>query len=410
MVSTRPNVILLTVDTLRKDALGCYGNKSGLSPFIDSLEDKCIKFTKAQSIGPYTQASFPGILTSSYYLEYGREKKLSSKRTLISEVLKKAGIVTAGFHSNPYLSDFFGWNRGWDIFYDSMDTDVTPEVPYVKGDGINKKVGEWLSLYTRGKEYRPFFLWLHYMDVHEPYVPKRKYIDMVDASINLTQDEMFNLFKNVVLKRDVSDKGTVRFLKKLYDAHVREVDDYIKDFFDMLGNLDLLQNSIIIISSDHGDEFGEHDGLSHDGKMYCELIDVPLLIYDYGRAKGEICHTLVSNIDLPPTIVRLFGLEIVKDFEGHSLLPLGDYPQKGCFGEAIDKVGHKEKDTDKPVYFYRENDLKIIYRESENIWEMYNLKEDPEEVNNIIDTSSMADDMKEKLRPRIRKMSLGTGY
>jgi hypothetical protein len=105
--------------------------------------------------------------------------------------------------------------------------------------------------------------------------------------------------------------------------------------------------------------------------------------------------------------VHLFGLELVKDFEGHSLLPLRDYPQKGCFGEAIGKVGHKEKDIDKPVYFYRENDLKIIYRETENIWEMYNLKEDRKEVNNIIDTSSVADDMKEKLRPRIRKMGQG---
>ena len=81
------NVILLTVDTLRKDVLGCYGNKNGLTPFVDSLQNKCIMFTKPQSIGPYTQASFPGILTSSYYLQYGRGKKLSPKRTLISEVL-----------------------------------------------------------------------------------------------------------------------------------------------------------------------------------------------------------------------------------------------------------------------------------------------------------------------------------
>ena len=395
------NIILLTVDTLRRNVLGYYGNKSGLTPFVDSLQDKCIRFTKAQSIGPYTQASFPGILTSSYYLQYGRGKKLSPKRTLISEVLQKAGVVTAGFHSNPYLSDFFGWNRGWDVFYDSMDVEVSSEVPYLKGNEINSKVGEWLSSYTKGNEYRPFFLWLHYMDVHEPYVPERKYIDMVDPSLNLTREEMFNLFKNVVLKRDVSDEDRVRVLKKLYNVHVREVDDYIKQFFSLLKELNLLQGSIIIITSDHGDEFGEHGGLSHDGKMYSELIDVPFLIYDYDKDEGKVCNTLVSNIDVPPTIVHLFGLEPVKGFEGHSLLPLEEYPEKCCFGEAIGKIGQKEKETDKPVYFYRENDLKIIYRESGNIWEMYNLKEDPKEVNNIIDTSSIADDMKEKLRPKI---------
>lgn len=394
------NVILLTVDALRKDTLGCYGNKDKLTPFVDSLQDKCIKFTNAQSIGPYTQASFPGILTSSYYLEYGRGKKLSPKRTLIPEVLQKLGITTAGFHSNPYLCNFFGWNRGWDVFYDSMDEDVTSEVPYIKGDGINKKVGEWLSFYAKGKEYNPFFLWLHYMDVHEPYIPERKYLDMVDPSINLTQNEMFNLFKNVVLKRDTSDERTVRLLKKLYNAHVRETDDYIKKFFGTLEKLNLLRDSIIIITSDHGDEFGEHNGLSHDGKMYSELIDIPFLIYGYDKDKGEVCDTLVSNIDISPTIVHLFGLGKVKNFEGYSLFPIGDYPKKGCFGEAIGKIGQKEKDTDKPVYFYRESDLKIIYRESSNIWEMYNLKKDPKEVNNIIDTSSIADDMKEKLNSR----------
>ena len=105
------NVILLTIDTLRKDALGCYGSKNKLTPFIDSLEERCIKFTNMQATGPYTQASFPGILASSYYLEYGKEKKLSAKKTLISEALKKAGITSVAFHSNPYLCNYFGWNR-----------------------------------------------------------------------------------------------------------------------------------------------------------------------------------------------------------------------------------------------------------------------------------------------------------
>jgi len=108
-------VILLTIDTLRWDALGCYGG-GNLTPFIDSIQDHCIRFNQAHSSGPYTQAAFPGILTSSYYLEYGRQKMLSEERVLISEVLNKSGIVSAGFHSNPYISGYFGWNRGWDVF------------------------------------------------------------------------------------------------------------------------------------------------------------------------------------------------------------------------------------------------------------------------------------------------------
>jgi len=397
------NVILLTVDALRKDVLGCYGNKNGLTPFVDSLQDKCIRFTRGQASGPYTQASFPGILTSSYYLEYGKPKGLSPKRTLISEPLKQAGIATAAFHSNPYLCDYLGWNRGWDVFYDSMEEEVDPTIPYIKGDVINSKVDKWLSSHTKEKEYKPFFLWLHYMDIHEPYVPERKYIDMVDPSISLTQDEMYRLFEEVLLKRDVSDEGIVKLLKKLYDAHVREVDDYINEFFGILDKLGLLPNSVIIMTNDHGDEFNEHGGLSHDDKMYSELIDMPLLIYDPSREKGEICDALVSNVDIPPTIIHLFGLDPVEHFEGHSLLPLDNYPEKGCFGEAIDQKSQRGGDIERDTYFYRQQDLKVIYRANLDRWEMYDLRADPKELNNIVDTSPEAEELKTRLKPRVRR-------
>ena len=399
------NVILLTIDTLRKDVLGCYGNQNKLTPFIDSLQDKCIKFTNAQSTGPYTQASFPGLLTSSYYLEYGRQKKCSPKRTLISEVLKKYKITTAAFHSNPYLCGYFGWNRGWDVFYDSMQDEVSDKIPYIKGDGINRKVDQWLSSYIKDDHYRPFFLWTHFMDVHEPYIPAREYLDKVDPSINLSEDEMLDLFKEIILKREISDQKIVKLLKKLYDAGVRETDDYVKNFFKMLEKYGVLKDSVIIITTDHGDEFGEHGSLSHDGKMYAELINSPLLIYYYNYTQ-EVCDNLVSNIDISPTILYLFGLESFEKFRGHSVLPLEDYPQKGVFGEAIGKTSIHEKETDQPIYFYQENDLKIIYQESDQSWEMYNLNKDPQELNNLIDISDKSEDMKKKIMSQIKQVTI----
>ena len=396
------NVILLTIDTLRRDVLGCYGEGT-FTPFIDSVQDQCIRFYKAHSPGPYTRAAFPGILTSSYYLEYGKQKRLSGKRVLVSEVLKKAGVVTAGFHSNPYISAYFGWNRGWDVFYDSMQDEVDPKVPYIKAEKINKKVEAWLSSYLSVGGHKPFFLWLHYMDVHEPYIPARKYIDLVDPSIAVSEDDMFKLFNGVLLKRDVSDLETVELLKRLYCAHVREVDDAVREFFGMLERLNVLKESVVILTTDHGDEFGEHGGLSHDGKMYSELVHVPLIIYDPAQEKGEVCETLVSTIDVAPTIAHLFGVEPPKAFEGYSLLPLENYPVKGVFGEAVDKHGSDEKGEEKEVHYYREGDLKIIYREREDSWELYNLRDDPKEKNNIIETSSSADTFKEKVRPRVRR-------
>ena len=397
------NIILLTIDTLRKDALGIYDKESDLTPFLDSLSNHATIFTGFHSSGPYTQASFPGILTSSYYLEYGKTKKLSANRLLISEALQKVNITTAAFHSNPYLSDFFGWNRGWDIFYDSMQDEVSDMIPYVRGDQINKRVGSWLKRYIQSSNQKPFFLWTHYMDVHEPYIPKKEYLQLVDPSISLTEQEMFDLFKNTLLKRDISDSKKVNLLHNLYRASVRETDEYVKEFFNILKQNQVLENSVIMITTDHGDEFSEHQGLSHDGKFYAELIDSPLLIIDFQKQKKELCHNLVSNLGIAPTILHLFGLPPEERFEGYSLLPVDQYPQRGVYGEAIGKTGNHEKPTDLPVYCYREDDVKIIYYQDGESWEIYDLEKDPEEKSNIIDSHPRKDELKEKLLPRINR-------
>jgi arylsulfatase A-like enzyme len=397
------NVVLLTVDALRKDVLGCYGGDDRWTPFIDSIQNRSVRFSRALSTGPYTQAGFPGILTSSYSLDYGysKDKKFNPNRVLISEPLHDRGITTAGFHSNAYLCAYFGWNRGWDTFYDSMDTDVTDKVPYVEASVMNRKAATRLSA-QKGRS-KPFFLWVHYMDAHEPYIPERWHIDMIDPSIGIDEDGMFALFKNVLLKRDTTNKDTVELLRKLYLAKVRKIDDSIREFFGILQEADVLDETTVIITSDHGDEFGEHGGLSHDGKMYSELVDVPLIIFNPSLSEGKICDKVVSTINVPPTILHLFGLEPVSKFQGRSLLPVENYASIGAYGESIEKRGEKEKGDEKPIYFYRDGDLKIIYREANDSWEMYDLKEDPKERNNLINISPAAEELKKKLKPRVRR-------
>jgi arylsulfatase A-like enzyme len=397
------NVILLTIDTLRKDVLGCYGDK-GLTPFIDSLQDRCIKFENAYAVGPYTQASFPGILTSSYYFDFGRTKgKCPVQRVLLSEVIKNKGISTAAFHSNAYLSAFFGWNRGWDEFYDSMDVNVSEKVPYIRAGEINQKISSWLDFRRKTRDTKPFFIWAHYMDVHEPYIPEQRFIKAVDPELFLTEDEMFLLFKSVLLKRDVSNKSKVEQLKKLYFAHVREVDAAVRELFTILKEYDCHNDTTIIITSDHGEEFGEHGGLSHDGKMYQELVCVPLLIYLPDLDKPLVSQAVVSNIDIPPTVAGLFGIAPSPAWQGQSLLPLSNYRSKGAYGEAIDKFGPREKGDEKDIYFYREGDMKIIYREIDDSWELYHLQEDPEEKNNIMGMNTIGEYLMKKIIPRVKR-------
>ncbi|MBM3295817.1 MAG: hypothetical protein FJY82_15060 [Candidatus Aminicenantes bacterium] len=395
------NVVLLTVDALRKDVLGCYGNPRGLTPFLDSIQNRCLRFDKAQACGPYTQAAFPGLLTSSHYLDEGKPQGLSLRKTLISEPLKDAGIATAGFHSNVYLSRLTGWDRGWDVFYDSLEEDVDERIPYVRGPIMNRKAENWLRSYRQPG--RPFFLWLHYMDVHEPYMPERGDIESADPTLTLGPDEMFGLFQSVLLKRDVSDPRRVELLKRLYDVQIREVDSHIREFFASLERLGLLEETSVILTSDHGDEFNEHGGLSHDDKLYAELIDIPLLIYEPKRRAGGIGPHLVSGLDIAPTILHLFGLPPDKNFAGRSLLPAEAYSPSGCFMEALYHEPGRGEDVEKDVYGYREGDLKVIYRANLDRWEMYDLSRDPRETTNIVETSPLALPLKSRLQPRIRR-------
>jgi len=393
------NVVLLTLDATRKDVFGFHGNTSNLSPTFDELADQSLVYAKAQTTGPYTQASFPGILTSSQFLEYGQPN--SPNRTLISEPLHDAGIVTAAFHSNPYLCDFLGWNRGWDTFYDSMDEEVDSRIPYIRGDRVNRKAIEWLTAHHRTNPNKRFFMWLHYMDVHEPYMPDRRFVEMVDPSLEMAEDEMYSLFEDVLLKRDVSNLEHVAMLRRLYDIHVREIDTYFAEFLNCLADLGILLETAILITNDHGDEFNEHGGLSHDDKMYSELIDAPLFIY--GAGEQGVCDKVVSNADIPPTIMNLFGLSNVESFEGQCVVPSSNIADCGIYGEAMDQHSKKGGDLERDIYFYREGDLKVIHRPKTETWELYDLATDPGEQSNIADSSPDVERLRSRILPRVRR-------
>jgi phosphoadenosine phosphosulfate reductase len=214
---------------------------------------------------------------------------------------------------------------------------------------------------------------------------------------------MFAIFQDVLLKRDVSNIDNVQLLKKLYQSHVYETDAAIKDLFSILEKHSFLKDSVVIITADHGDEFNEHGGLSHDGKMYSELVQVPLLIYESERKENLVCDKLVSSLDIAPTILKLFDLKPEPNFKGVSLLPLEAYSEKGVFGESVDKRGSREKGDEKEVHYYREGDLKIIYRETDNSWELYDCESDPKERNNIIDRHPNAEMMKNIIIPRVNR-------
>lgn len=416
------NIVLITIDCLRADHLSCFCYHRKTTPNIDELAKRGVLFSTAISNGPYTAMSFPSILTSTYALMYPRFKEngllLTGERTSIAEVLKRNGYATAAFHSNPLLATYFGYRRGFDVFEDhigksksegfvskvkrkikqkhtrergfykilrtadsffsrkkmEVEMFLGKEVPYQKADVINHEALEWVSKNRKG-----FFLWIHYMDVHAPYLPTKplSLFKRVYAT-RLALRAWYPRFKGVVSSSDLG------VLIELYDKEIKYVDYELGVFFEKLKELGIwLDNTFIVVTSDHGDEFMEHGELGHGPltarlKLYDELLRVPLII-----AGPELPHKKVENqvslLDVAPTIVDLADLGKMTAFLGQSLVTQMTSQfteEKGVISEYQWK---KERG-----YAYRTKNWKyILTLNHESRSELYNLQKDPTERKNI---------------------------
>jgi len=383
-----PNIILITIDALRYDHLGCYGYHRDTSPNIDALAASGVKFLQAISNGGNTPQAFPAILASALPLsQESWIRPLSRSNVMLAEVLKEAGYQTAAFHSNPFLSQFCGYNRGFDTFEDTL-RDVSPrgirlrlrqwkspdtlvgririKVGRILGPVIHRVVGKaiinasemtakatfWLEA-NQGK----FFLWLHYMDVHAPYLPPSKYVRYFSDQ-PASRREMHTLRYKTKSKPGQLSPSEVETLICLYDAEVRYADEAIGVLLRKLGNYS--SNTVIIVTADHGEEFGEHGNFGHQS-VYEGTLRVPLIITGPGINGGISVRQQVGLIDLAPTILNIAGLDSPRSFHGKSLLPLIE-------GKEGNEVGTISTVTD-PLYTelsiaYRVPGWKYIYTES----------------------------------------------
>ena len=415
------NVILITIDCLRADHIGCLGYTKNATPNIDRLAEKGVVFSTAISNGAYTAPSFPAILTSTYALMYPRFKEnnlfLSDERTSIAEVLKQHGYYTAAFHDNPHLASYFGYDRGFDIFEDHIKTSkrhrsasilkqkvekkyavegrfyrilrnvdffldtirklkiyLGTDVPYRRAEIINQEAISWVS-----KNLRPFFLWIHYMDVHYPYLPPQSFLDHIHA---------VRLANKLVKHMEKLSFEDVEALIDLYDREVKYVDSELGLFLGKLEDLGIsLNDTFFMVTSDHGDEFMEHGGIGHgpvglEPKLYDEIIHVPLVV-----TGPELPHRKVDDqvelLDLAPTILDLVGLEDIDAFLGNSIARLALLSESQKEKGVISEYQYKEMRG----YSYRTKNWKYILtlNGGDRSEELYNLQEDPIEQRNLSD-------------------------
>ncbi len=349
------NVLLITIDTLRADHLGCYGYSHIKTPNIDSLAKEGVLFDSAFTPVPITLPSHASILTSLYPRTHGilnnGEYKLNEEIETLTQILQKNNFTTAAFVGAFVLNKQFGLSRGFDLYNDKLAdngkmTEAFSLYNERRAEKVNKSAFEWLKKQSDG-----FFLWVHYFDPHTPYDPPLPFRD--------------------------------EYGDHLYDGEIAYVDQCIGLLFAELEKNELWQNTLIILVADHGESLGEHKENTHGIFLYDATIRVPLIIKSPGIDKGKVCSTSVKTIDIAPTILDIVCIPIPEKWQGESLKKClyhenSSFPETPIFLETRFPEANFGWSRLEGV---RTNNWKYIQAPRP---ELYNLNKDPEELSNVI--------------------------
>ncbi len=327
--SQKPNIILISIDTQRADRFGTYGYNRPTTPNIDAFAKDGIVFENAISTAPYTLPSHMSIFTSLYPSEHGVTHwtyKLDNSKTIYSEIIKEAGYRTAAFTAGSYVSGQFGFYRGFDSYYDS---------PYTLGENELSTTYEKAQKWLEDNHKYPFSMFFHTFEVHPPFFRE----DFVPDSL---KD-----------KKELSLNDNKIKWNAIYDSHVLYMDKYIGKLIGDLKRLGVYNNTIIVLTSDHGEElFDRTDELAgHGHTLYRDQIHVPLIvIYPNNIPADKRVSNIVSTIDIAPTILEYAGISIPHEFQGKSLQPLisGDKNNEKSF--AYSECTNKGPERKSVVY------------------------------------------------------------
>lgn len=385
-----PNVLVLVVDALRPDHMGCYGYELPTSPAMDALARRGVLFADATSLSSYTRAAVPSILASVHpgahgVLNQGKEvEMLSDEYTTLAEVLKERGYVTAAFAPNPSLHRAFNIDQGFDLYDDEFQIGVRGAQEFETARRINERTLAWL----RANREKPFFAYLHYRDVHAPYVPPPPYDKMFDRP---GEGRPLSDFEYKSQPPDMRKPHRFRDLDtyvELYDGEIRYTDDHLGRLLETLSKEGFLENTVIFLTSDHGESFLEHRSWTHGSGLYEELTRVPLLLVLPGeRHKGKRVEAPVQTTDIYPTVLELLDVEIPSQLQGRSLFDAIEGkadPKRPVFSEALVSRRHRPWGFGQMVAV-RSGGWKLIYNRWGRTGELYDLTQDPGETQDLVD-------------------------
>ena len=413
------NIILITIDALRADGLSINGNRYPTSPHLDRMAQKGVYFTGAISSSFCTQPAMASLMTGLFpYFEgvkrwnrntfyglsrfrtEGEKAGMTSNVKTLAEILQDAGYTTVGFNTNPYLLPKTNFPQGFQQYINFEDYFENAEelrIPLAYSCAapvqlVMEKVLDWLNKDIQ----QPFFLWIHLMDIHFPYLPPEPYDRMFDWGF-LEEDDLtvMKAYRAIILEQDwrpppaepqvlsgleISKEELAAHLRGLYHGEVRLVDEYMGELNKFLEKSGLSKSTLLIVTSDHGEEFFEHEYLSHQEFSGCkdEMIKIPLIMLFPGSDK-ELSKKKIDNVvrmvDIAPTILDYIGCpEAMMNMDGTSLMPLirgGSFPSLNVL---ISTLGLQLVRDDRWKYTW----FKINKRE-----ELFDLKNDPGETSNL---------------------------
>jgi arylsulfatase A-like enzyme/preprotein translocase subunit SecE len=444
ILSNRPNIILLTFDALAAREMSKYGYCKKTTPFIDTWAEKATVFTKAQAGSNFTASSTASLMTGkrvwthqTYHIEGG--KPIRSEDESLPSVLKEHGYFNIALVVNPFASvrilgmsesfdlappatefsssaSLFGWKFGIvDVMlYRAFGDKIRLHNWILKNDFIFSKFFNLVSrnifqttvppeiVFNRFLEIldsdlpRPFFAWIHVFPPHDPYLPPESFMGELNPSSELRaykgQEKLIEeSYKYLFQYQPVPKKmqPAVELMREYYDEFITYIDKQFGDFIEEL-NKRGIENTRIILSADHGESF-EHGYFTHGGPfLYEQVTHIPLIIKEHGQIKGRTVDTLVEQIDIPATVLDLANVPVPSWMEGRSLMPLirgKSIVPKPAFSmnlESNPSRGHQITTGSVAVW---KGDYKLIHYLEKGESLLFNLKRDPEELNNLFSSN-----------------------
>lgn len=312
-----PNVLLVTIDTLRADHLSCYGYHLRTTPRLDRLAQEGIRFERAYTVVPLTGPSHVSLFTARYPQEHGAKvngQPLADDPRLVTlaQILQKQGYQTAAFVSAwPLKESLTHLGRGFEFYDQQFTRKYQLFNSYRSAEDVTPLAIRWIQEAHKD----PFFLWVHYFDPHKPYHLREEFADLESNPHGSTHP--------------VAPDEETRDRIRRYDSEIAYTDHHLGKLLDELARLGIADSTVVVVVADHGESLGEHEYVGHGRQLYEGIVRVPLIIrYPPAVPAGKVVPQNVSLLDVMPTILDFVGVDFPLPLRGKTLRPLFEDPSR----------------------------------------------------------------------------------